>query len=689
MNKQKIRTIGLLVIVCCFCYSLQAQLRVNKHATPQEMADLLAGQGVTVSNVSISCPGAANGTFKNGNSTILGMDKGVILATGRAKKAKGPNNSGSTSRNFGAPGDADLSAISGEYTFDACVLEFDFVATESQLTLEYVFGSEEYNESVCSPYSDVFAFLVSGPNPSGGMYSNQNFALVPGKNIPISINNVNNGYTGAYGHPSECGDMTNSNYFVDNIGGYTLEYDGLTTVLQAVVDVEPCETYHFKFAIADASDGIADSGVFLKASSFAATNVEAIVTDSDEGCPGGQITFVRSGQNSTDLPINISILGSSTATADDYVPFPLTQVIPSGADTLVVPISSVADIVSEGDESIYFEFSFNDDCNASDGSGTIAIYDGPISCQDYTLYVPDCDGSITPDDVLTGDLSADCPSFTFTLSQTDFTCDDAGDNVVTIMAMNDMGGTSTCDAIVTVIPGVNITVDLGDTCRPVYYGYPPAECETITPVISGGTAPYTYAWSTGENTPSITVCPNETTQYGVTVTDADGNVGVSEMTNVEVVDVRCGPRNRKVIICHVPPGNPNNARTKCVKKNAVPAHLMQGSYLGYCYEFPCDGIPDGGYRMAAWNDEVSEDVAPSIYPNPATNTVYIQDIDHEEVSSVEIFDLQGKLIQRKYGNELSADMRIGLTDEILEGTYVMKVETNSSEIHLLRFVKVN
>ncbi|MFY9824868.1 MAG: calcium-binding EGF-like domain-containing protein [Thermoanaerobaculia bacterium] len=38
----------------------------------------------------------------------------------------------------------------------------------------------------------------------------------------------------------------------------------------------------------------------------------------------------------------------------------------------------------------------------------------------------------------------------------------------------------------------------------------------------------------------------------------------------------------KVTICHVPPGNPDNAHTISVSPNAVPAHLAHGDYLGEC-----------------------------------------------------------------------------------------------------------
>mgnify|MGYP001619380431 CR=1 FL=1 len=38
----------------------------------------------------------------------------------------------------------------------------------------------------------------------------------------------------------------------------------------------------------------------------------------------------------------------------------------------------------------------------------------------------------------------------------------------------------------------------------------------------------------------------------------------------------------QVMICHIPPGNPNNAHTIIVGANAVNAHLAHGDYLGEC-----------------------------------------------------------------------------------------------------------
>lgn len=49
----------------------------------------------------------------------------------------------------------------------------------------------------------------------------------------------------------------------------------------------------------------------------------------------------------------------------------------------------------------------------------------------------------------------------------------------------------------------------------------------LAPVVSGGMGQYGYSWSTGQNTPTITVGPGVTTTYTVTVTDICGITPVS------------------------------------------------------------------------------------------------------------------------------------------------------------------
>jgi hypothetical protein len=52
-----------------------------------------------------------------------------------------------------------------------------------------------------------------------------------------------------------------------------------------------------------------------------------------------------------------------------------------------------------------------------------------------------------------------------------------------------------------------------------------------------------------------------------------------------------GNGQQKVTICHVPPGNPDNAHEITVGAPAVPAHLAHGDFLGTC---ECTGEGCGG-----------------------------------------------------------------------------------------------
>lgn len=118
----------------------------------------------------------------------------------------------------------------------------------------------------------------------------------------------------------------------------------------------------------------------------------------------------------------------------------------------------------------------------------------------------------------------------------------------------------------------------------VYYGYDPMSCAAIGGSATGGTAPYTYAWSDGQNTAVAEFCPSTTTTYTLEVTDANGCVSTDEVT-VCVVDVICYAGNsgvQKVEICHVT-GN-GNSHTICVNADAVSAHLAHGCALGACGE---------------------------------------------------------------------------------------------------------
>ncbi|WP_106849653.1 choice-of-anchor L domain-containing protein [Blastococcus sp. Marseille-P5729] len=223
--------------------------------TPFQLAQYLAGAGVTISNVTYTGHPTAAG-IADGISAI-GLVGGVALSSGSLQVTDddkgglvGPNESAGWSSGLGQPGDSDLDALlsGGDATNDAAVLEFDVVPTGTQLIFHYVFASEEYNEWVNS-YNDVFGFYVNGVN----------CATING--APISINNINKD--------------VNSGSYVNNdpsdFGGtapHDVEPDGFTTVLTCSASVNPGQPNRIKLAIADARDSAFDTLVIIQAGSF-------------------------------------------------------------------------------------------------------------------------------------------------------------------------------------------------------------------------------------------------------------------------------------------------------------------------------------------------------------------------------------------------------------------------------------
>jgi len=57
--------------------------------------------------------------------------------------------------------------------------------------------------------------------------------------------------------------------------------------------------------------------------------------------------------------------------------------------------------------------------------------------------------------------------------------------------------------------------------------------------ILSGTGPYTYLWSTGDTTPSITVSPDTTTHYTVVVTGINGCPSPADTSTVTVLSAEC------------------------------------------------------------------------------------------------------------------------------------------------------
>jgi hypothetical protein len=156
-----------------------------------------------------------------------------------------------------------------------------------------------------------------------------------------------------------------------------------------------------------------------------------------------------------------------------------------------------------------------------------------------------------------------------------------GSSVIKWTVTDVHGNSNFCQSSIVVGTGVNVMVPdalaiaKGVDPNTVYIGYAPASSIKLSAQASGGNGNYSYLWSNGARTASITVSPLVTTTYSVVVKDGSGCASPSVSKTIKTVDIRCGAKNDMATICA-------NGKTTCVKSNNLNAQLNNGAYLGAC-----------------------------------------------------------------------------------------------------------
>ena len=464
----------------------------NQYDVEELIKDLFAGTCVTPFNIKFQGSNAGLGYFE-ADQTELELPAGIIIATGNLENSIGPNNQGGAGNSFGMTGHPDLKILAGQTTFDASVIEFDFISEEPNLHFRYVFGSEEYPEYVCAIFNDVFGFFVSGPGLSGEFSNNaENTALLPG-GLPVAINTVNPGIPGAFGGQTYCaqGSLDFSHYYFSNTPpmSTTFQYDGWTKPLDAKFTVIPGEVYKAVIAVGDAGDGIFDSGVFI--------SVESLCGDS-----------------------LFSPIASLKATYDD---------------------KNTATLTGKAKYS-YDEWAYHHD-------GQVTVSKTPITLQydvpgEYEVFFTAENYCCT--DTVRTTLYIDLPPYLAGVEVTPPTCADSEDGRIALDVRSSAGGltylwndgssegpvreglsSGQYSAIITDSEGREITTQVFDlTIAPLLAevtGIQPkkSNSQPVTIHVQGGNLPYTYLWSDGgSGAKRKDLIPRQA--YEVEVVDANG-----------------------------------------------------------------------------------------------------------------------------------------------------------------------
>lgn len=536
---------SILLLTTVMSYS---QLVTSGNLGPTQLVqNILVGQGVTVTNVNYNGSGGAIGSF-TANNTSLGIEEGILLTTGTINSGPagpyGPNDRPDAGLDNNAGGYAPLTNIVGTNTYNAAILEFDFVPQSDTVRFDYIFGSDEYPEWVGDQFNDVFAFFISGPGIPGGQ---KNMAIIPGTNQPVTINDVNNGTTNN-GPCNNCQFYTNNgtgNNAPFNNNPFYVQYDGFTTPLQAVSPVQCGETYHLIIAIADVADAIYDSGIFLGAQSLSSeqpVNVSYELSSDPygdgqtmaQGCTSTTVTINRGGSNLDEpLTVPISISGSAVEGVD-YSNIPNEITFEAGETTVTFTFDALADGQFTGSASIILDFEIFDPCGNNEFQ-TIEIFINEVADVDVVLTSDEiaCPG----DDIeIIANASGGGGGYEFlwntgeTTSSIFITPDETEEYSVQV---TDFCLEQTADASITVeVPEFNpivleVSDDIVEQCPFVPFN--------LLAEASEGAGGFTYLWTDINGgiistQPLLTVIPSQTTTYFVTVTDQCGESASDEVT---------------------------------------------------------------------------------------------------------------------------------------------------------------
>lgn len=510
-----IRLMSALVFALITLNSVSKAQLTTTFAAPYNTAthlvnNVLMGDGVVGYNITSYGAGFQRGFFDNGLAAI-GIDSGLVMTSGSVANIPIASGLGASTMIPFAPnqgaGDVDLLAVaqsvpgligqafSVNSTQDACIIEFDFVPLSDTVEFNYVFGSEEYLTWINTQYNDVFGFFLSGPGINGTFTNNAiNVASVPNTTppLPITISTIHPGLNGIY-------------YNAGNVG---IAYNGYTDVMTAVLNVQACDTFHMKLGVADGTDKILDTGVFLEGGSFTAVGIVVEPSPSYnpygndtalyEGCGDVTIYFTRNDSVLAADSLSYEVWGAATMSQFNTTNGDYSHIVNSaGLPCIWNPVTQ------HWECELYFGLGVETDSIAFD-----VFYDN-ITEGIESLII-----AIT-DSVELGCHSGDTIILNI-LDQPD-------------LVINAFGNTTIDCADDSVMIGVN---------------------------VNSGLPPFTYEWDNGHDDSTMNVLPPFTTSYVVTVTDACGQQQETDFVNISVFNVPWSSvkfGNNQTISCIDPP----------------------------------------------------------------------------------------------------------------------------------------
>jgi hypothetical protein len=348
-------------------------------------------------------------------------------------------------------------------------------------------------------------------------------------------------------------------------------------------------------------------------------------------------------------------------------------------------------------------WSFNDgNGNVTTATQNVVVKDltaPTVLTKNVTVTLANATASITAASIDNGSFDA-CGIKSLSIDKSSFDCSEVGNHTITLTVVDNNGNVSTGTATVTVIgatPVVAINASRNDNTftgldnKTIALGYG-AQALTLTATNStmGAT---TYAWSPATGLSSTSVAnpvftPSAAGSYtfNVVATNEFGCTSSASIT-ITVVDVRCGNKNDKVLVCQKTGSAKNPYVQICIAPSAVNAHLVKGSSLGTCgSSTSAIAAVQSSELSLGGNLTVSQSSSLTVYPNPIVgqSTVTFTLAADEANVSLDFYDLRGVRIKNIYTGKAEALKEYSFSFDgsvVPVGTYFFRVSGSKAALN--------
>ncbi|WP_461305342.1 HYR domain-containing protein, partial [Aureisphaera sp.] len=511
---------------------------------------------------------------------------------------------------------------------------------------------------------------------------------------------------------------------VDDGNGQTSSCEVIITVVDTIAPAISCPT-----DVTTDNDPGECSAIVVFSDAIASDNCGTVTVTQTDGLPSGSAFPVGINTvefTATDASGNTTVCSFTITVMDNEPPVVVCQDITIQLDDNGTATITAVDVTGVS----------ADNCGVAVSSIDIDTFDcSNIGPNDVTLTVTDAAGNsatciavvtvedVTPPEVICQDIIVELDdSGVVTISPIDvianvndicgidsavldidtFDCSHIGDNVVTVTVSDTSGNEATCTATVTVVDIVDPVI----TCTDITVSLDENGLATITPDDVA-----TFDDNCGVNTTAIDIfeftCDDIGTPITVQVFVEDTSGNIASCTAVVTVVDDLAP----VITCPadqtVDPG-PGNLFYE------IPDYITIGeaTAIDNCtdpvtitIQDPAPGtlVPDGTYTITISGTDDSgntgtctfeltvestlglEDLQADlstivVYPNPATNVVFISNPQHIPLDEVTLFDLTGRKVAtydlRNGGQESAIDI-----SNLASASYTMVIQGNGKQLN--------